>query len=66
MPYKFDSLSSCHNSSYASRFGSKYNYIYDLIKIKEDLKNALYSIKLDSPILTQKIVELKLRYDRKN
>ena len=65
VPYKFDGLSSCHNSSYASRFTNKNNYLNDLIKIREELKNTLYSIKLDASLLTQKIVEKKISNDIK-
>ena len=66
IPYKFDGLSSCHNSSYASRFTNSTNYYNDLVKIREELKNALYSIKLDSSLLTQKIVEKKISNDINN
>ena len=59
-PYKFDGLSSGHNTSYATRFANSNTYYNDLVKIREDLKKALYSIKLDSSLLAQKIVEKKL------
>jgi ubiquitin-protein ligase/molybdopterin/thiamine biosynthesis adenylyltransferase len=65
VPYKFDGLSSGHNSFYASRFTNKNNYLNDLIKIREELKNTLYSIKLDASLLTQKIVEKKISNDIK-
>ena len=58
-PYIFDGLSNGHNSSYASRFKNKNDYYKDLVKIREELKNVLYSIKLDNSLLSQKIVEKK-------
>ena len=60
VPYIFDGLSSCHNSSYAEKFKNKNTYYNELTKIRETLKNVLYSIKLDSHLLTQKIVEKKI------
>jgi ubiquitin-protein ligase len=59
VPFKFDGLSQGHNRTYASRFQSKNTYYQDLVKIREELKNVLYSIKLDASLLSQKIVEKK-------
>ena len=59
-PYKFDGLSSCHNSNYANQFKNKNTYYNDLTKIREELRKTLYSIKLDKSLLTQKIVEKKI------
>ena len=63
-PYKFDGLISSHNSNYATRFSNKNAYLNELIKIKEDLKKVLYSIKLDSHLLTQKIIEKKISNEK--
>ena len=65
IPYKFDGLSSGHNREYASKFTDKNNYLKELTKIREELKNVLYSIKLDSSLLTQKIVGKKISNDIK-
>ena len=59
-PFIFDGLSSCHNDFYALRFKNKDNYLNDLVKIREELKKTLYSIKLDSSLLTQKVIEKKI------
>jgi ubiquitin-protein ligase len=59
VPFKFDGLSQGHNRTYVSRFQSKNTYYQDLVKIREELKNVLYSIKLDASLLSQKIVEKK-------
>ena len=56
VPFSFDGLSSCHNSSYANRFQNKNNYIEDMKKIREELKKKLDSIKLDESLLKQKVI----------
>ena len=66
VPFKFDGLSLGHNSKYANRFQDKKNYLNDLVKIREELKTILYSIKLDDSILSQKIIEKKAINKTKN
>ena len=66
VPYIFDGLSSSHNDKYAKRFNSKDNYYNDLVKIRGELKNVLYSIKLDASLLSQKIVEKKISKEQNN
>ena len=61
VPYKMDGLISSHNSSYSARFEKKENYIKDLKKIREELKDVLYSIKLDDELLKQEIIESKIK-----
>ena len=66
VPFSFDGLSSCHNSSYANRFQNKNNYIEDMKKIREELKQKLDSIKLDESLLKQKVIEKKVAQQKKN